>query len=75
MNELLLHEMPIWKALRKRWHCWRKGGHNYIYTGRTYLGTTSFGEKHYMLHYVCEHCQHSEGRDEYERSKGEIPLE
>lgn len=67
MSDLYLHEMPIVQGILARYRCWRRGGHKPFYSGRTFLGCTPFGEKHYCLHYICEHCHKDLSQDEYER--------
>lgn len=53
MDSLLLHEMPLLQAWKKRLSCLLKGGHKHIYIGRTCLHGN-----YYSLHYICEHCRH-----------------
>lgn len=66
--DLLLHEMPIMRALFKRLRCLLKGGHKHIYIGRAYVDTSEDEVRHYILNYICKHCRHCKWEDEYERN-------
>ena len=53
------------KELLKHILCVLKGRHNYIYTGRTYLGKDEQGRL-YSLHYECADCSHTHHDEEVE---------
>lgn len=62
-----LHEMPLHRALFMMLRCRLKGGHKPFYIGRTFIGTTPWGERHYKQHYICEHCRKAIILEEYEQ--------